>query len=503
VRSTDTLIEDLNTNATTFAIEEAFNVDLEFIEYPSADAQAKLSVVMASSGKLPDIINFGLDYVTENNYATRGLLLPLNEYFENPEMTKNLDSRLDAEAKAQLLNAVKMPDGNIYGLPTYDNAIWGAAPYRVWLNKEWLDNLGLDVPTTTEDFRDVMAAFMTDDPNGNGLNDEVGMLGFPNGYGSDVTTFLLNSFIYADPAMNYFGVENGEIYAAFVKDEFRDGLEYIHGLVEEGLIYEGSFTQDQTQMRAIINQEGDYAVSAVAAGSAGHWSGVSANPNLPKMMQLEPLTGPEGVSFTPTNEASMYNCWYITKDCEYPELAFAIGEHFYDLETSLTQRYGIKEQDWTTDPVKMDNYLFEYEAFGYDRIFAVMRDAAWTEINNVNWRSSTPKIFGRDLDMSWAIETKENVANGVTIVFRPDHYERYAHHMAEEIIGKLNYTVEEAEVISDIAATINAYVKEAITAFVTGNRDLAEWDSFVAEVNEMGLETYISTMQSAYDRKVG
>ena len=149
-RKTDTMIEDLNTNATTLKLEDEFGVDLTFVEYPSEDANAKLAVVMASGSELPDIINFHIDYVTEYNYSTRGLLLPLNEYFDNPEMTKNLDASIDAEKKAWMFQQVSMPDGGIYGMPAYADNMWNKTVYRAWVNTEWLEVLGLDRPKTTD-----------------------------------------------------------------------------------------------------------------------------------------------------------------------------------------------------------------------------------------------------------------------------------------------------------------------------------------------------------------
>ena len=46
-------------------------------------------------------------------------------------------------------------------------------PYRMYINQKWLDNLGLDMPTTTDELRDVLQAFREKDPNGNGQTDEI------------------------------------------------------------------------------------------------------------------------------------------------------------------------------------------------------------------------------------------------------------------------------------------------------------------------------------------
>ena len=42
-----------------------------------------------------------------------------------------------------------------------------------------------------------------------------------------------------------------------------------------------------------------------------------------------------------------------------------------------------------------------------------------------------------------------------------------------------------------------------MTAFVTGDRDISEWDAYVSELNDMGLEEYLAIQQAAYDRSIG
>ena len=49
--------------------------------------------------------------------------------------------------------------------------------YKIWINQTWLDNLGLDVPTTTEELYTVLKAFKENDPNGNGIQDEYPLVG--------------------------------------------------------------------------------------------------------------------------------------------------------------------------------------------------------------------------------------------------------------------------------------------------------------------------------------
>lgn len=65
-----------------------------------------------------------------------------------------------------------MPDGHIYSCPQL-NKTEGNLIHHYWINKTWLDNLGLEAPTTVDELYDVLVAFRDNDPNGNGQKDEI------------------------------------------------------------------------------------------------------------------------------------------------------------------------------------------------------------------------------------------------------------------------------------------------------------------------------------------
>ncbi len=67
------------------------------------------------------------------------------------------------------------PDGHIYALPQWADCYHCTYPDKLWINSTWLKKLGLQVPKTTEDLRNVLLAFKTKDPNGNGKADEIPM----------------------------------------------------------------------------------------------------------------------------------------------------------------------------------------------------------------------------------------------------------------------------------------------------------------------------------------
>ena len=76
--------------------------------------------------------------------------------------------------------------------------------------------------------------------------------------------------------------------------------------------------------------------------------------------------------------------------------------------------------------------------------------------------------------------------------------------LPDEMIADLILTAEEQEQIAELKTTIDEYAKEMMTAFVSGTLDpVADWDLYVATLESMGLEQYVTVAQTAYSRMTG
>ena len=152
----NTNVVDYATNAYTLALEEAFNIKLDIM--PIENIYEKLPIMVTSGSKLPDMICASLDTNTVWNWAQKGILIPLTEYWNDPDMTKDLFQYVD-EMKADpglvklMLSDVTMPDGQIYTLPAYDENFWNLHICRIRINTEWLEASGMESPTTLDEFR--------------------------------------------------------------------------------------------------------------------------------------------------------------------------------------------------------------------------------------------------------------------------------------------------------------------------------------------------------------
>ncbi|MBR4441700.1 MAG: extracellular solute-binding protein [Clostridia bacterium] len=509
-RPADALIEDYETNTQTLLLEEEFGVDLQFLVLPSEDASAKLAVLVNSGSELPDIINMELSTSDIVSYANKGVLLPIDDFFYDDEkMGAYYDPYYELTEKEYDLirRMVTMADGHIYSLPAVNAGPWNQTPVKMWINMKFLENLGLEVPTTTEEFKAVLKAFVEDDPNGNGEKDEIGLVGGASGWPTaNIIAALIGSFAPDTYSDGYYYVEDGQIKAGFIEDRFRDGLAYIYDLVQEGLIYPASFTQDATQFKAIVADVSKDYVSGiiVAASDSGWWSDYAAE----SLQMLPPVIGPDGAQWATHKDFSASQKWFITSDCSDPELALTLGASGYRPESSMMSRYGIYGVNWTDDPEICANYEGKMPGSGYQLVYAILDDTPWTNIQNDYWRQALPFLEtnaslakkGGALKKSDSERTPNEMWSAYYMTWTNDRYCKYAY---PDTVGPLAYTEDETYAMADLKTSLSTYVNENITLFATGGRSLAEWDAYVQELDAIGLQDYIAIMQQAYDRMNG
>ena len=79
--------------------------------------------------------------------------------------------------------------------------------------------------------------------------------------------------------------------------------------------------------------------------------------------------------------------------------------------------------------------------------------------------------------------------------------EKLIDYIPEKTIGRLNFTQEELDTYNEIVVTAQTYMEEQITKFITGYEDVEEqWDSYLAELENIGLSEALAVAQAAYDR---
>ena len=321
-------------NAQVKELEEATGIHLEWQTCASSDnVQEKLSTMFAS-GEMPDIILTGVssgnryDKATEQALGEQGLVLSLNDYLD----TVSVGYKQAFEEIDGLKEYITTPDGNIYSLPNIDGSLHVQYNMKLWINTQWLDNLGLDMPTTTEEFYEVMKAFKEKDANGNGdPNDEIPLSTVTSGAGTQLDGFLMNPFQLTSET-NKLYVDNGKVTFAPAQEGYKEGLKYLNQLYAEGLLNPESFTQDKNN-QVNVNEAGDECViGAFLAQRPGYACDLSTEPYSKKWEQyqsLAPLAGPDGQCVASWNPYVMFQSGmtFISSSCTNPEAAFRLLDY--------------------------------------------------------------------------------------------------------------------------------------------------------------------------------
>ena len=155
-------------NTQTKELEEKTGIHLDWSIAAAADnVNDKISTMFASN-TMTDIILVGVgsryDKASEARFGAQGLIDPLEEYID----TVSVGYKAVLDELEGMREFITTPDGHIYSLPNVDGSLHMQYMMKLWINTTWLDHLGLELPTTTDEFYEVMKAFKEQDANGNG-----------------------------------------------------------------------------------------------------------------------------------------------------------------------------------------------------------------------------------------------------------------------------------------------------------------------------------------------
>ena len=500
-----TYVCDLNENTLTPWIQEKTNVKINFEEIPDTEWDTKVNLLIASD-ELPDAFIYGSFSAAElADYGSQGVFLALNDIIEeHGYYVKQVFDQQEA-----LPGAYTALDGNIYTLPDINECYHCFYSMRAWINQQWLTNLGLEYPNTVDEFVNVLRAFKEQDANGNGdPNDEIPFSGNATSWNSTIYPFLLNSFLHYDTS-NLSVKEDGTVIFTPLQPEFKEGLQWIASLIDEGLIEKEALTQTEEQLKT----KGSNLDTALLGGftSACWWSGVGSDngegSRCREYSGLSPLEGPNGVRISPWAGTgfNMGNS-VITTACEDPVPLFKMLDYMLSDEATLRSQIGELGVDYN-EPTEGAPGINGKPAL-YAKIptsnttGGTTGDEANTAMPNVFPSNRTSDFrLGEQADYNdpetqWQQEPR--LYNESATYFAPyaDEHMMYP--------GAVNLTAEESEKINFMKTQINDYVKENIVLFLAGEKSFdTDWDSFIAEFDNLKLDEYMELRQMAYTRQYG
>jgi len=459
-------------------MEENTNIHLEVEAVPQGSYPEKKNLKLAS-GDLPDVFA-GLAVITASDivkYGSEGIFLPLEDLIE--EWAPNLSAL--KKKYPDLFMTSTAPDGHIYALPRVEQRGVNAVMGNFFINKKWLDNLGLEVPDTFEEYFTVLKAFKEQDANGNGdPNDEIpyefaqigmqgnrSLAGFGNllgAYGQATDTLIL--------------VDGSCVYAP-VTEKYKKSMIYLKKFFDAGLFDPEGFTYN------IPTHWSKFRGSDPAViGSFISWNDHDVVGNAQdEYLTLPPLAGPEG------DRAWMYGphfAWaapfaVLTSANQQPELTIRYFDEYYKIENSIKQFWG--------DAVTPNGD-------GTFSLTPVPEGRTYDELKYRNTPSDYPGAvfaddFGKLVPRSVSVAEKYNDIQTI--------YMNYP--QTTLFPTNILLTPEDNEIITTYFTDIENFTVQKQAEWLLGKSDLeSDWDSYIKRMNDMGLQKILDVYTAAWQK---
>lgn len=499
------IVEDFDTNALTLWLEEQTGYDLKFVKYlPSpADYKAKLSTAMVNGDELPDIlVGFNLGKAYYQDLGEDGYLVNLNQFFNDEEKSKTWWDRfetLDEEYQELILNTLYADnEEDIWCFPVIEQSDYDVQKFQFSINQEWLKTLNLEMPNSPETLYEVLKAFKTRDPNGNGKADEIPLLAAVGSMYADPVQWITNMFIYDDYNRTWRVDENGELYHIYESEEYREALKFIRKLVDEQLMSTTCWGLDGSVIKSLMAPVDGVATIGIAGMHNAGWPIDTA--------LLYQYTAMEywgyGVLNTQRNE------WmtFITEDCEYPEAAWNIFMLMSTEEGGYRSRYGEKGTDWDDADPGAESFLGREAKLQWYNI-----DSAATS----TWGTNYFGILTDSENERTQLEDDLTEWHKYRYDLMRQQYENYyeaVERKPDNVVPALKYTVEESEEITVDQQNVRNVINTARASFCTGQSSNgkytdpsndAQWEQYKKEIQAQGYENWKEMAQVIYDDQYG
>ncbi len=474
--------------------EAGVNVDWEVIR---ADWDTVKSTRFAA-GDIPDIV---FNATTDSDYTTyNGLFLNIGPMI-NAETTPNIAAMFEEEPDTKVLATTL--DGSIYATPKFQGK-WPSTNTVMFINKEWLDKAGLDVPTTFSELKNVLTVFKEQDMNGNGNPDDEVPLDY-NAYGGNNVWF--NSAYSLTNLLGAMGIqltnwgfdgyfaEDNEIKNYAVDERYKLWMKYIADLYADGLINPNALTNDYSAFQSLSrgDENGDAVVGCVFGWEETDKFGPELHDQYVPVPALDyDIDTKAGTydtrwrdDYTGLNMSS--NRAAISAACKNPEAALRFIDTFYDKTHSVEVLFG-GIADGSLEKTGDNSYKV------LDPLDPKVDPGTWKWTNA--FADNGPMYIRRSSeidmaqDMTYALEERETYKDTIAKASTSDTYPQMF----------MKYTVDDQNTMAVTQANINNIIDNQWSLWMTGEQDIdATWDEYVQNVYDAGLQDVLDIRQAAFD----
>lgn len=453
------------------------------------------------SGDYPDFMD--VDAKNFTGWAKQGIFADLTEGYEK-YASDELKEYYNSEAGQRALKAATV-DGKLYAIPTITTP--NDAMPLLWIRKDWLDKVGLDVPETIDDFVEVAKAFTEEDPDGNGQKDTYGLA--LNGKDvfqavGDIGTFF--EMFGAQPGhytnvVPFIDVDGKATFGGAKVDEMKEGLTLLQELYNAGYISKDFITAGQDQ----INQD-------MAAGKVGMAFSIFYAAETPWKNALETQPDADFISVpipgkTAEDRGQAYYSaipnQYYTMSSKYDNMeAFFkivnLGQHYLAQPDTLSQedyeKYNGLPGKYTGYTVAVAGFAVPFKNMvAWDRHQEAMKTGDTSKLNAENLRDYNAMMaYYNNRDRRSELNEEELAAFDAGVlywsVWGNEHCAYQTLHEMDDLDNYLYsaYDAAATDKMNEVTTSLITLTKETLIDIITGNKDVDSYDEFLKTWGSLG-----------------
>ncbi|WP_211228574.1 extracellular solute-binding protein [Glycomyces tenuis] len=464
-------------------VEQRTNVKFELTTIPFSDAVEKRSLLI-SAGDAPQVIP--LIYTgDETSFVSSGAILPISDYVEH---MPNFQKYVEEWDLADMVDNLKQADGKYYMLPGLQEV--SVPVFTLIIRKDVFESVAGGIPETWDEMREALVKIKAEYPDSTPLAD-----GFE-------AQSMLNYASHAWGARAGWGFGPGMVddgggkleYTA-VTEGYKQMVEYFRGLVADGLLDTDSLTaaNDGSGGGSVAEK---FANETVFAASGSNGTAIEFAQALNEtvgegnyeVLQIAPPGGPAGQVVEPRN---FWNGFMLNSEITESEHFLATLQFldwlYYNPEARELLRWGVLDETYTKDADGKIELKPEYSL----NAFNINPDGETDIQEDLGWSNSVFADSTESRALKESYNPSEFVAYIDAVLSTRTPRDPYPPAPLDEL---------ELEQSSLLATPLKDTVDTNTLKFITGDRDIAEWDDYVAELEAQGLAEYVDLMNAARDR---
>lgn len=449
-------------------IEKNLGINIELLPAMTED---QVNVAMAS-GEIPYYVADGISLASITKWIDEDLLLPLDE-----ELVKETAPKLYAWAQ-KWLGEDPFMYGRFDGVNYYLPVAWSLGPHSnmIGYRQDWAEKLGIDPPTTLDEYEAMLQAFVDQDPDGNGKDDTVGYSGYTV-YGNTAVWGAYDAY----PGIYY--EQDGEIVFGSIQPGAKDALERLHKWYESGILDKEFMVNKQEnvvekwnaeQVGSVENAWYHFSPPEAFYGGKYYKDLININPDLKIGTLVEELKGPTGAYGALQQNPNKGGFVFTKALANDEETLKAYLRYFeytsFDPEGVELRQFGIEGETYEFSEDTGITWIPPYDQQQARDEFGIMY--AGTSFNDYELRTpyeTAPEYRELRAEMEYQATGKYEIMDRV---YRP-------------IFNELN-------------GQLQAFEQKAIIDFITGAKPISEFDSFVQEWLDMGGQKVLDEANEAY-----